>query len=126
RSSLTASTASPRRCSTACASGRSTSGRATPARTTTSSRWKSTSTGWSRTMPDFDYYARKPHDHDHDHEHDAHAPQEDAEGPPSRFEIMSRAMQELLEAKGIVTAEQIRRRIETFEEDFPYRGGRVV
>jgi nitrile hydratase alpha subunit len=74
----------------------------------------------------FDYYAKKPHEHEHAHEHDDHAPQEDAEGPPSRFEIMSRAMQELLEAKGVVTAEQIRRRMEVFEEDFPYRGGRVI
>ena len=77
-------------------------------------------------MSSFDYYAKRPHDHEHDHEHDDHAPQEDAEGPPSRFEIMSRAMQELLEARGVVTAEQIRRRMEVFEEDFPYRGGRVI
>ena len=74
----------------------------------------------------FDYYAKRPHDHDHDHDHDDHAPQTEAEGPPSEFEIMSRAMQELLEAKGVVTADQVRRRIELFEEDFPYRGGRVV
>jgi len=77
-------------------------------------------------MSSFDYYAKRPHDHEHDHEHDDHAPQNEAGGPPSRFEIMSRAMQELLEARGVVTAEQIRRRIEVFEEDFPYRGGRVI
>jgi nitrile hydratase len=74
----------------------------------------------------FDFYAKRPHDHDHDHDHDDHAPVEDREGPPSEFEIMSRAMQELLEAKGVVTAEQVRSRIELFEEDFPYRGGRVI
>jgi len=78
----------------------------------------------------FDYYAKRPHGHDHGdahgHDHDDHAPVEDREGPPSEFEIMSRAMQELLEAKGVVTAEEIRRRIELFEEDFPYRGGRVI
>ena len=78
----------------------------------------------------FDFYAKRPHDHDHDHDHDHahddHAPVEDREGPPSEFEIMSRAMQELLEAKGVVTAEQVRSRIELFEEDFPYRGGRVI
>ena len=74
----------------------------------------------------YDYYAKRPHDHGHDHDHDDHAPQEHAEGPPSEFELVSRAMQELLEAKGVVTAEQIRRRIEVFEEDFPYRGGRVI
>jgi nitrile hydratase len=57
--------------------------------------------------------------HDHDHSHDD-------EGPPSEYEIVSRAMQELLEAKGVITAEQIRRRMEQFEEDFPYRGARVI
>jgi nitrile hydratase alpha subunit len=77
-------------------------------------------------MSSFDYYAKRPHDHEHDHEHDDHAPQNETGGPPSRFEIMSRAMQELLEARGVVTAEQIRRRMEVFEEDFPYRGGRVI
>ena len=74
----------------------------------------------------FDYYAKRPHQHDHDHDHDDHAPVEDREGPPSEFEVLSRAMQELLEAKGVVTADAIRRRIELFEEDFPYRGGRVI
>ena len=39
---------------------------------------------------------------------------------------MSRAMQELLEEKGIITADQVRRRMEQFEEDFPYRGSRVI
>jgi hypothetical protein len=46
--------------------------------------------------------------------------------PPSEHEIMSRAMQELLEARGVITAEQVRRRMEQFEEDFPHRGSRVI
>ena len=72
-----------------------------------------------------DYYAKKKHDHGHDH--DAHeAIEERDEGPPSEYEIMSRAMQELLEDKGIVTAEQVRRSMEQFEEELPYRGARVV
>jgi nitrile hydratase len=58
------------------------------------------------------------HDHEHDQEHD--------EGPPSEYEIMSRAIQELLVEKGVITAEQIRARMEKFDEDFPYRGPRVV
>ena len=71
----------------------------------------------------FDYYARKKHDHGH---HD-HAPAAgEPEGPPSEYEIMSRAMQELLGAKGVVTADEIRRRMETFEEEFPYRGSRLI
>jgi nitrile hydratase len=77
-----------------------------------------------------DYYAAKKHAHDHgdhDHSHDDHAPVAgEDEGPPSEFAIMSRAMQEILEAKGVITAEQVTRRMEQFEEDFPYRGSRVV
>jgi len=58
--------------------------------------------------------------HDHDHAHD------EDEGPPSEYEIMSRAMQELLEAKGVVSAEHIRKRMEQFEQDFPHRGAKVI
>src|SRR6266850_1105020 len=58
------------------------------------------------------------HDHSHDRDHD--------EGPPSEYEIMSRAMQEILVEKGAITAEQVRRRMELFEEELPYRGSRVV
>jgi nitrile hydratase alpha subunit len=81
--------------------------------------------------PKFDYYAAKkhaPHAHDHgDHQHDDHAPvNEHDDGPPGEYELMSRAMQELLEEKGVLTAEQVRRRMEIFEEDFPYRGSRLV
>lgn len=39
---------------------------------------------------------------------------------------MSRAMQELLEERGVITAEQVRARMEQFEQDFPYRGQRVI
>jgi len=58
------------------------------------------------------------HDHARDESHD--------DGPPSEYEIMSRAMQEILESKGLITAEQIRARMEKFEQDFPYRGSRVI
>ena len=61
---------------------------------------------------------------EHDHPH-AHGRDHDS-GPPSEHEILSRAMQEILEAKGVITAEQIRRRMEQFEEDFPHRGARVI
>ena len=76
----------------------------------------------------FDSKARSHAHHDHgDHSHDDHAPvTEHDEGPPGDYEIMSRAMQELLEAKGLVTADEIRARMEQFEEDLPYRGSRVV
>lgn len=76
----------------------------------------------------FDFYAAKTAAHAHgDHAHDDHAPvNEHDNGPPSEYELMSRAMQEILEAKGGPTAEQIRRRMEQFEEDFPFRGSRVI
>jgi nitrile hydratase len=63
--------------------------------------------------------------YDHEHHDKAHGRDFD-EGPPSEYEIMSRAMQEILEAKGVITAEQIRRRMEQFEDDFPHRGARVI
>src|SRR4029453_3863277 len=76
----------------------------------------------------FDYYAKKPHSHgDHDHDERSHAPvTEPDDGPPGEYEILSRAMQELMEQSGVIPAEHARRRMEQFEEDFPYRGARVV
>src|SRR3954462_2433359 len=76
----------------------------------------------------FDHYAGKARRHDHgDHTHDDHAPAtEHDDGPPGEFEIMSRAMQELLEDKGVVTADEIRQRMESFDDDFPFRGSKVV
>ncbi len=47
-------------------------------------------------------------------------------GPPSEHEILSRAMQELLEERGVVTAQQVRARLERFDSDFPQRGARVI
>lgn len=79
--------------------------------------------------PAFDIYANRQRHHDggHDHDHDDHAPvNEHDNGPPGEYEIMSRAMQELMEAKGHITAEQVRRRMELFDEEFPYRGAQVV
>ena len=63
----------------------------------------------------FDYYANRRHEHDH--AHDEHAPlAAEDEGPPSEYEVMSRAMQELLEAKGFITADEVRSRMEQFDE----------
>lgn len=65
-----------------------------------------------------------PHD-DHD-DHD-HAPtNEHDDGPPGEYEIMSRAMQELLEEKGHITAESVREIIETFDSDYLARGPKVI
>ena len=84
------------------------------------------------TNPTHDYYARSHHDHDHahDHDHDDHKvpnpANEHDNGPPGEYEIMSRAMQELLELKGLITAEQVAKRMEQFDEEFPYRGAQIV
>jgi nitrile hydratase alpha subunit len=67
--------------------------------------------------------------HDHGHPHHDRAPATGPDfdsGPPSEYALMSRAMQELLEEKGLLTAEQVRARMEKFEEDYPYRGSRVI
>ena len=58
----------------------------------------------------------------HDHRH----PRDQDEGPPCEHEIMSRAMQELLEEKGFLSAEEVRRRMELFEQEYPQRGSRVI
>ena len=63
--------------------------------------------------------------HDHDHV-DRSGDRSFDQGPPSEYEILSRAMQELLIEKGVITAEQIRTRMEQFDADLPYRGPRVI
>jgi nitrile hydratase alpha subunit len=58
------------------------------------------------------------HDHSHDRSFD--------DGLASEYEVMSRAMQELLIERGVITADQVRLRMEQFDADFPYRGPRVI
>jgi len=58
------------------------------------------------------------HDHAPTNEHD--------DGPPGEFEIMSRAIQELMEEKGHVTADAIRQTMELYEEEYLYRGPKVI
>ncbi|HEY6821880.1 MAG TPA: nitrile hydratase subunit alpha [Burkholderiales bacterium] len=68
------------------------------------------------------------HDHSHSHPH-RHPPatgRDHDSGPPSEHEVMSRAMQELLEEKGVITADQVRARMEQYDHDFPYRGAKVI
>ena len=73
-------------------------------------------------MPDPSRDQHQPH---HDPHHEPHEDGAGA-GPPSEHEILSRAMQELLEAKGLVTADEVRRQVELFDEEFPSRGPQVV
>jgi nitrile hydratase alpha subunit len=62
----------------------------------------------------------------HDHSRDRSGDRSFDSGPPSEYEIMSRAMQELLIERGVIGAEELRRRMEQFDADFPYRGPRVI
>jgi nitrile hydratase len=67
--------------------------------------------------------------HHHDHDHDDHPYQEDddadlSEVPPLRLRGM--ALRNLLVARGIVTAEEIRTEIERMDARGPHNGARVV
>ena len=64
--------------------------------------------------------------HAHDHSPDRSEDRSFDNGPPSEHEIMSRAMQELLIERGVITADEVRSRMERFDADFPYRGPRVI
>ena len=64
-------------------------------------------------------------EHGHEHEHDD-APKTVPEGPPGEFEIVSRAMQELMIDAGLMTADEVRTKMESFESDYPNRGAKVV
>jgi nitrile hydratase alpha subunit len=63
--------------------------------------------------------------HDHDHDHDAHAPIEMGDRA-DYFERLETAVRELLVAKGLVDASDIRRAIETFDARSPVIGAKVV
>ncbi len=61
------------------------------------------------------------------HDHDGKPIQEDESGEgPNRHHVMNISMQELLQEKGLVTAEEIRNKIEIFDGDYPNRGPKVV
>jgi nitrile hydratase alpha subunit len=64
-----------------------------------------------------------PHDHDHD---DKPIQEDDTGGPPSEFQVMNLAMQSLLEAQGLISAEEVRVMIERFDDDYPNRAAAVI
>ncbi len=71
------------------------------------------------------------HDHDHDHgagfTHDGRPIQED--GGASYFEKRAKAIERILVAKGVVTAEEVRRQIEamdTLTTEGPGRGAQII
>ncbi|MCZ6764872.1 MAG: nitrile hydratase subunit alpha [Alphaproteobacteria bacterium] len=61
--------------------------------------------------------------HGHDH---APVTDEQPEGPPGEAEIMNRAMQELLIERNLISADEIRAQIESFESDYPSRGAKLI
>jgi len=63
--------------------------------------------------------------HDHAHVHDGHAPIQDGE-ELTYYEKRTWAIQALLVEKGIVTADEIRRQIETVEARTPADGAKVI
>ncbi len=75
------------------------------------------------------------HDHDHDdvhnHPHDdhdhPHAPRKDHDsGPASPYEVMERALRELLIEKGVLSAQEITNQIDVIDSRSPALGARVV
>ena len=63
--------------------------------------------------------------HDHTHAHDGHAPIQDGE-ELTDYEKRTWAIQALLVEKGIITADEIRRQIETVEAQTPADGAKVI
>lgn len=71
------------------------------------------------------------HDHDEGHEHDAnhehpHRPSAPDEPPPGTYATLEIAVRELLIEKGLLTADELRRRIEILDSRSPALGARVV
>ena len=63
--------------------------------------------------------------HDHDHAHDRHAPIQDR-GELTYYEKRTWAIQALLVEKGILTADEIRRQIESVDSRTPADGAKVI
>ena len=69
---------------------------------------------------------RGTHDHDHDHDHDRTFQPDIEDLVPSRYELMTYAMKELLVEKGHVTDEEIRKCQDRLESIEPAQGSRVI
>lgn len=76
-----------------------------------------------------------PHDdHDHDHDHTGegvhghrHPPQRDHDADAaSPYEVLERAIRELLMAKGVLTAEEINAQVDLMDSRSPALGAKVV
>src|SRR5262245_42998305 len=105
---------SPSSFSIRCGSTRRLSGRSTPQPCRTNYSSISMNIGWSQLD-----IQEVPMDHDdHDPTHDRHAPSEDRE-ESTYYEKRVWAIQALLVEKGIITADEVRRQIETVDTRTP-------
>ena len=77
---------------------------------------------------DHDHNDDHDHDHDHDHAHgDPHAPRRDHDaGPATPYEVLERAMRELLIEKGVFTAQEIAAQIDLMDSRSPSLGAKVI
>ena len=66
------------------------------------------------------------HDHDHDHDHDRTFQPDIEDLEPSRYELMTYAMKELLVERGNLTDEEIRKCQDKLESIEPAQGSRVI
>lgn len=65
------------------------------------------------------------HDHDHDHHDDGHPNDHDA-SPAGPYEVLERAMRELLIEKGVITADEINAQVDFMDSRSPALGAQVV
>ena len=78
-------------------------------------------------MHDDDHEPRDDHDHDHGHNHPHAPPQKDHDtGPANPYEVLERAMRELLIQKGVLTAAEIADQIDLMDSRSPALGANVV
>ncbi len=67
------------------------------------------------------------HDHDHAHPHSAPAPAPDDDDGYDRYEVLLQtAIRELLDEKGIITADELHRQIDYQDSLTPAIGGKIV
>ena len=60
------------------------------------------------------------------HDHDPPAQVDGEDHPPTEYELLERALRELLIEKGVFTAEDVRRTIDDWDTRTPANGGKVV
>ncbi len=79
-------------------------------------------------MHTHDHDHHDDHDHDHHHDHgDPHAPRRDHDaGPASPYEVLERAMRELLIEKGVLTPQEIAAQIDLMDSRSPSLGAKVI